>query len=197
MEFPFLLKNGLTCIGELPSHDDPNSINYQATGCKKFENVNRFYSTTAGTLMIVRPCGIILNVSEMYKCESCTQVWNEYIQSLLIARPPFYYFKHSNSGKRDWSMLATIDHVTFIQCYWNCHGEKNGPSFWSMMCYTSWIHFIVTSTRKRPVIQTLQMSNTICRLRNSQKLRESTLKSASRHSDGGTGLSLSFQTWQC
>lgn len=59
--------------GTLPRHDDANGLNYSG-GCKKFSAVNRFYSTTAGFLVVARPCGIIVNFTEMFTAESCTQV---------------------------------------------------------------------------------------------------------------------------
>lgn len=58
----------------LPSPTDP--INFSDTGCKKPSAVNKFYSSTAGTMMVIRPCGIILNFTEMYECESCSQVFD-------------------------------------------------------------------------------------------------------------------------
>ncbi len=44
-------------------------------GCKKDCNITRYYDRTAGIAALVRPCGIILNVCEMYTCESMTQMY--------------------------------------------------------------------------------------------------------------------------
>lgn len=49
--------------------DDGNS------GCKKKENISLFYETTAGMLALIRPCGIVVSMSEMFTCESLTQVF--------------------------------------------------------------------------------------------------------------------------
>ena len=57
-------------VGELPENDDPTLL----TGCRKAKGVNRFHERTAGGLALVRPCGIIVNATEMYTCESPTLV---------------------------------------------------------------------------------------------------------------------------
>ena len=44
-------------------------------GCRKKSNVNHYLDRTAGVAAIVRPCGIILSVTEMYTCESMTQMY--------------------------------------------------------------------------------------------------------------------------
>lgn len=56
---------------ELPENDDDSFV----VGCKKASNVNKFYDRTAGILALVRPCGIIVNFSEMFTCESVTQAY--------------------------------------------------------------------------------------------------------------------------
>ena len=55
----------------LPNSEDTTLF----VGCKKSRNVNRFYDRTAGVLALVRPCGIIVNFSEMFTCESATQAY--------------------------------------------------------------------------------------------------------------------------
>lgn len=37
--------------------------------------MNKFYDRTAGILALVRPCGIIVNFSEMFTCESVMQAY--------------------------------------------------------------------------------------------------------------------------
>ena len=54
-----------------PDNDDDSCL----VGCKKKQNIDRFYNRTAGILAAVRPCGIIVNVMEMFTCESPTQVY--------------------------------------------------------------------------------------------------------------------------
>ena len=58
-------------VGDLPENDDPTLF----TGCRKEKSVNRFDDRTAGVLALVRPCGVIVNTTEMYTCESPTQVY--------------------------------------------------------------------------------------------------------------------------
>ncbi len=55
----------------LPENEDESLL----VGCRKSVNVKRFYDRTAGILALVRPCGIIVNFSEMYTCESPTQAY--------------------------------------------------------------------------------------------------------------------------
>lgn len=44
-------------------------------GCRKKTNIHHYLDRTAGIAAIVRPCGIIVNVTEMYTCESMTQMY--------------------------------------------------------------------------------------------------------------------------
>ncbi len=55
----------------LPDNDDDTVL----VGCKKAGNVNRFYDRTAGLFAVVRPCGVIVNFTEMFTCESATQAY--------------------------------------------------------------------------------------------------------------------------
>jgi hypothetical protein len=55
----------------LPNPHDP--LNF-TSGCKKVANVDKFYNTTAGTIVAIRPCGIIVGHCEMFRAESCSQV---------------------------------------------------------------------------------------------------------------------------
>ena len=57
--------------GELPDADSNDLL----VSCKKSSNVDKFFDTTAGIAAIVRPCGIVVNVTEMYTCESPTQMY--------------------------------------------------------------------------------------------------------------------------
>lgn len=56
---------------KLPDNEDDTLL----IGCKKASNLNRFYDRTAGIFALVRPCGVIVNFSEMYTCESPTQAY--------------------------------------------------------------------------------------------------------------------------
>ncbi len=55
--------------------DLPDNDLVQKDGCKKDCNITRYYDRTAGIAALVRPCGIILNICEMYTCESMTQMY--------------------------------------------------------------------------------------------------------------------------
>ena len=43
-------------------------------GCKKSTAVDKFYTRTAGMFYVFRPCGVRLSHSEMYTCESLSDV---------------------------------------------------------------------------------------------------------------------------
>lgn len=66
------VQSPLTCdaMGTLPDADS----NHLLVGCKA-SIVNKFYSTTAGIAAIVCPCGIVVNFTEMYTCESATHMY--------------------------------------------------------------------------------------------------------------------------
>lgn len=52
------------------------------TGCKDAKKVTKFTTSTAGILAMVKPCGIITAVSEMYTCESSSQVFAFLLRTL-------------------------------------------------------------------------------------------------------------------
>lgn len=57
-----------TNFGDLPDNDSDELL----SGCRKKCNVNKFIDRVAA---IVRPCGIVVNFSEMFTCESPTQMY--------------------------------------------------------------------------------------------------------------------------
>ena len=61
----------LSMIGSLPDSDSDDLL----IGCRKSKKVTRFYDRTAGVVAAVRPCGIVVNFSEMFTCESPTQMY--------------------------------------------------------------------------------------------------------------------------
>lgn len=63
--------NDTDFIGDLPTNDDDALL----VGCKKAEKRTKFYLTTAGMLALIRPCGIVIGMTEMFTCESPTQVF--------------------------------------------------------------------------------------------------------------------------
>jgi len=62
---------------EFDDVDKENGILPEDTihGCKKKENISLFFETTAGMLALIRPCGIVVSMTEMLTCESQTQVF--------------------------------------------------------------------------------------------------------------------------
>ena len=58
-------------VGTLPDNDSSELL----TGCRKNSKVNKLFDRTAGVMVVVRPCGIVVNISEMYTCESPTQTY--------------------------------------------------------------------------------------------------------------------------
>ena len=63
--------HSVSMIGSLPDSDSDDFL----IGCRKPKKVNRFYDRTAGVVAAVRPCGIVVNFSEMFTCESPTQMY--------------------------------------------------------------------------------------------------------------------------
>ncbi len=60
-----------TAVGDVPDIDSDDLL----VGCKKSKNVNKFFDRTAGVAAMVRPCGIVVNYTEMFTCESPTQMY--------------------------------------------------------------------------------------------------------------------------
>ncbi len=58
-------------VGTLPDADSSELL----TGCRKHTKVNKFFDRTAGVVAAVRPCGVVVNFTEMFTCESPTQMY--------------------------------------------------------------------------------------------------------------------------
>lgn len=56
-------------VGDVPDIDSDELL----VGRKKSKNVNKFFDRTAGVAAMVLPCGIVVNFTEMFTCESPTQ----------------------------------------------------------------------------------------------------------------------------
>ena len=70
----YLIQNSLLTsvnLGALPDSDSDELLK----GCRKQSNVNHYFDRTAGVAAMVRPCGIVVNFSEMFSCESPTQMY--------------------------------------------------------------------------------------------------------------------------
>ena len=72
------------------SGDDPRHL----VGCKKQINIKKYYNTTAGTLALIRPCGIVVACSEMYTSESATQVFLFLLTTFCKPSQDASYFQH-------------------------------------------------------------------------------------------------------
>jgi hypothetical protein len=67
----------LQLVDDVPDNSD-KSVHL---GCKKAENVDRFQTRSAGVMALVRPCGIVVDLSEMLTCESPSQL---FVQALRL-----------------------------------------------------------------------------------------------------------------
>ena len=63
---------------DLPRNDDAACMN----GCKDAKKVTKFTNSTAGILALVKPCGIIGSITEMFTCESSSQVFSFLLRTL-------------------------------------------------------------------------------------------------------------------
>jgi len=64
-------KNFSESTSQLPNNDDESLL----VGCRKKENVEKFFHRSAGILCAVRPCGTIIWWTELYTMESCSQIF--------------------------------------------------------------------------------------------------------------------------
>ena len=55
--------------------DEPLITAALETGCRKKKDKTLFFETTAGMLAFIRPCGIVVSMTEMFTHESATQVF--------------------------------------------------------------------------------------------------------------------------
>lgn len=62
-------------------------------GCKKKENISLFYET-AGIHALIRPCGIVVNMTEMFTCESLTQVFLFILKTFCGNTDDFLWLKY-------------------------------------------------------------------------------------------------------
>lgn len=58
-------------MGALPDTDSSELI----TGCRKQSRIDRFFDRTAGVAAAVRPCGVVVNFTELFTCESPTRMY--------------------------------------------------------------------------------------------------------------------------
>lgn len=78
---------------ELPDNEDETVH----VGCKKPENVPRFHNRTAGLMTLVKPCGIIVSVSELLSCESPSQLFVQLLQLHCDTKTKFDYLGYDRA----------------------------------------------------------------------------------------------------
>lgn len=112
----------------LPDNEDNDVL----VGCRKASNVNRFYDRTAGIMAFVRPCGIIVNFTEMFTCESPTQAYIFLYSTFGRCLDDFSMIKYLGYDtflknlKKKGSLGAKIllEHVSFLVDIWHCNKHK-------------------------------------------------------------------------
>lgn len=78
VDVPPEFHSGTEGVGLLP--EDQQTLQ----GCTKKENILLFYETTAGMLALIHPCGIVVSMTEMFTCESQTQVFLFLLKTFCI-----------------------------------------------------------------------------------------------------------------
>ena len=118
----------------LPDNEDDSLL----VGCKKSSNLNRFYERTAGIMALMRPCGIIVNFTEMYTCESPTQAYIFLFSTFGRTYTDLGRFKYlgydracdlhpflknmKKKGSKGAKVL--LDNVKFMVDLWHCNKHK-------------------------------------------------------------------------
>ena len=67
-------------MGTLPDADNSELV----TGCRKQSRIDRFFDCTAGVAAAVRPCGVMVNFTEMFTCESPTQMYVSFLHLHMV-----------------------------------------------------------------------------------------------------------------
>jgi hypothetical protein len=99
-------------FGTLPDNDSDDLL----TGCRKPSKVNKFYDRTAGVAAAVRPCGIVVNFTEMFSCESPTQMY------------VFLVFTFAHGNDIDRLKFVAYDRACDLHPFL-CNLEKKGTYF--------------------------------------------------------------------
>ena len=68
------IQNPLFNLANMETLSDTDSSEL-ITGCRKQSRIDRFFDRTAGVAAAVRPCGVVVNFTEMFTCESPTQMY--------------------------------------------------------------------------------------------------------------------------
>ena len=65
--------------------------------CKKATQVTHYYHRTAGVMALVRPCGMIIHFSELFTCESPTQLFIQLLRLKCDAMINMRYFGYDRA----------------------------------------------------------------------------------------------------
>jgi hypothetical protein len=86
-------------VGEVELMDSGNTESIQEIGCKKDSNILKYYKTTAGILALIKPCGIVVDICEMYTSESLSQVFIFILQTFCKpSQTPDYFTRFKYLG---------------------------------------------------------------------------------------------------
>ena len=143
------------------------NIDIHDIGCKKKENIHKYYDTTAGMLPLIRPCGIIVNMVEMFTCESLTQVLIFILQTFCKESQTTDYFMRLK--------YLGYDRACQLHPFLINQSEKGnaGPNCLSTMFIFRWIHSIARSTPNRHAcLLIIQTASTTLACHSSQKFTE-------------------------
>ena len=137
-------------LGALPDSDSDELLK----GCRKQSNVNHYFDRTAGVAAMVRPCGIVVNFSEMFSCESPTQM---YI---------FLVFTLAHGKDIDRLKFVAYDRACDLHPFL-CNLDKKGLTllvFFLNMLNSVWTGFMSVDIQNHAVslhLQITQIVNTI------------------------------------
>ena len=127
----------ITSTQNLPENDNTRIM----TGCKGKDKVNRFYDRTAGILAMVKPCGIIIDISEMYTCESSSQIFGWLLRILENQQNNIKYIGYDRScefepflvnlSKSDGNKGSQwlLQKIQFLVDIWHCQKHTQAKCF--------------------------------------------------------------------
>ena len=81
------------CETETLPVSDSGEDESNLVGCKKNSKITKFYHTSAGMLALIRPCGIVVDLCEMFTCESATQVFLFLLRTFCRSSQDHSYFQ--------------------------------------------------------------------------------------------------------
>lgn len=118
-----------TSTSQLPDNTD-TSVH---VACKDAKKITKYADTTAGILAMVKPCGIICAINEMYTCESLSQVFSFLLRNLEDV-PSIKFigydracelkpFLHNLKSKENIGAEILLDQLEFLVDIFHIHGH--------------------------------------------------------------------------